>query len=170
MISQNIQFLETSISFWVALIFITSSFQSCHFETFSRFSLRFSELPFWKFWLQNAMLAFDWMKARSKNDFDWRISLSCDIENWNWGHSVHSQIAQAFKETCFLGWGNVISLLLEFGIPSIISLRQNQVWQVWTFTRACRSATKLDWKTLGNDFLLLLLLLLNFQFQLSVEN
>ena len=49
------------------------------------------------------MLAFDWMKVRSKNDFDWRISLSCDIENWNWDHSVHSQIAQAFKEACFLG-------------------------------------------------------------------
>ena len=47
------------------------------------------------------MVPFDWMKARSKNDFDWRISLSCDIENSNWDDFVHSQIAQIFKDAFF---------------------------------------------------------------------
>ena len=150
-------------------------------SSFDFYCFKFSELPSWNFqrflftffsaailrffWLQNAMLAFDSMKARSKNDCDWRISLRWDTENGSLGHFAHSQIAQALKDACFIGLWNAISFLFEFGMHWIKLVRQNQVWQVLTFNRVCRSA-----KNLTGKLWYMLFLLFNSEIQLSVKN
>ena len=60
-------------------------------------------------------------------------------------------IAQAFKDACFIGLWNVMSLLLEFGMHWIKSLRQNQMWQLLIF-KGFLVCQKLDWKTLVHAF------------------
>ena len=111
-------------------------FLSCHFENFG------SKTP--------CLLLIGWkqdLRMTLIGELHWVITLKIKT-----GVTLFIWIAHVFKDTCFLGLGNVISLLLELGMHWIISLRQNEVWLLWTFTRACMSTTKNDWKSFGNAF------------------
>ena len=133
----------------LSVVFVYVSL-SCHFENFG------SETP--------CLLLIRWkqdLRMTVIGEFHWGVTL----ENWSLGHFAHLQTAQAFKDTCFTGLWNVISLLFEFGMHWIKSVRQNQMWQLLTFNRVCSSA-----KNLTGKLWYMFFLLFNFEIQLSVEN
>ena len=104
-------------------------FLSCNFEAFGSKTSRLLLIG-WKQDLRMTLI----------REFHWVVTLKTKARIILFICRYLRLLAFAIKID-WRGLGIAISLLLEFGMHWIISLRRHQVWQLWTFTKTCRS----DW-------------------------